>query len=102
MRLKIIIVFFMLNACTSAHKKLLNAPIGLTKRQVLQKFANPVQTFRKKGMDVWVFESLSPSKKGREKILFNHIFTFEDGVMIKNSFRRSFTQKELLDFENEN
>jgi hypothetical protein len=101
MRLKIIIVFFMLSGCTSLHKKLLNAPLGQTKRQVLHQFSNPIKKFRKSGQDVWFFESVTPSKLGSEKILYTHIFTFEDNLMIKKTFKRSFTQKEISEFGHE-
>jgi len=102
MRFKIIIVFFMLSACTSVHKKLLDAPLGQTKRQVLHQFSNPIKKYREKGQDVWFFESVARSKMGSEKILYTHIFTFEDNLMIKKTFKRSFTKKEISEFGNEN
>ncbi len=101
MRLKIITVFFMLSGCTSMHKKLLDAPLGQTKRQVLYQFSNPVKKYHGKGQDVWFFESVTSSKVGAEKILYTHIFTFEDNLMIKKTFKRSFTKKEISEFGNE-
>lgn len=100
---KLIIVFpliIFIISCTSVHKKLNEAPIGLNKRQVLSQFGNPVEKYRKQSKDYWVFESLKKAKN-KEWLVYKHIFIFENGTLIEKSFTRSFTTEEIKEFKEE-
>ena len=100
MRFTIIIaIFISISGCASKHKKLINLSIGLNKRQILTCFANPINTYRSKGMDHWVYESVKRAKNSSEKLLYIHTLSFENGVLVKKSFKRTFTSKEIKEFK---
>jgi hypothetical protein len=99
MRLTIIIAIFVsISACASKHKRLMNLSVGLNKRQVLSRFADPIDTYRSKGMDHWVYESVKRAKNSPEKLLYTHTLSFENGVLVNKEFKRSFTTQEMKEF----
>ena len=98
LRLIIFSLIIFIISCTSAHKKLNTAPVGLNKRQVLSKFGNPVEKYRKEGKDYWVFESLKKAKN-KEWLVYKHVFIFESGTLIEKSYTRSFTTEEMQKFK---
>ena len=100
MRLTIIIAILVLfSGCVSKHKKLLNTPVGLSKRQVLRRFSDPIDTYRSEGFDNWVYESVTHAKNASEKLLYTHTLSFENGVLMKKDFVRTFTTDEMKEFK---
>ena len=100
MRLTIIIaILVLISGCASKHKKLLNAPVGLHKRQVLQRFSDPIDTYRSEGYDNWVYESVTRAKNSSEKLLYTHTLSFENGILMKKDFVRTFTTEEMNEFK---
>lgn len=88
-------------SCASHHKKLLEAPLGLTKNQALNRFGEPSEKYRKEGLDHWIYKSLRKAKSSKGKILYTHTLVFEEGTLQKSFFTRSFTRKELQMFYSE-
>ena len=102
MRLTIIIALFVsLSACASKHKRLMNVEIGTHKRQILSRFSDPLDTYRSEGKDQWVYESVAKAKNSNETLVFMHIFSFQDGVLVNKQFKRTFTKQEILEFSKE-
>jgi len=95
----IIFIFSCLCGCSSTHTKLRNVRLGTFKRQALSKFGEPTEKYRTKGRDHWVYETQKKSKKGNQLIIYKHTIVFEEGVLVDKNFTRSFTSKELEDFQ---
>ena len=85
--------------CSSLHSKLGKVKLGTFKRQALSKFGEPIEKYRSKGKDHWVYETQKRSKKRGEPIIYKHILVFEEGQMINKKIRRTFTSKELEEFQ---
>jgi len=102
MRLTFIIAtLIILSGCTSMHKKLLNAQLGQHKTQILSKFSSPNSQYRSKGLDHWSYKTVKKAKNSSEKLLYTHTLSFKEGILVKKDFKRSFTKKEIQEFEGE-
>ena len=95
----IITITLCLCGCSSLHSKLRKTQIGMFKKQALRKFGEPVEKYRTKGRDHWVYETQKRAKKSSgEPLIYKHILVFEEGVLINNELKRSFNKKELSEF----
>lgn len=99
-RVSLLCLIIFILSCTSFHKKLNRAPVGLNKRQILDQFGDPIEKYRKDGKDYWVFESQKKAKN-KEWLLYKHVFIFENGILIEKTFTRSFTTDEVKEFKKE-
>ena len=93
-----LMVTFSLSACSSLHSKLRRLQIGMIKRQVLSKFGEPIEKGRSNGQDHWIYETQKRAKHSKDSILYRHKLIFENGILIDNQVKRSFTTKELKNF----
>jgi hypothetical protein len=84
------------------HSKLRKVKMGMFKRQALSKFGEPLEKYRTDGKDHWVYETQKKAKHKGEPIVYSHILIFKEGVMVDNTFRRTFTSEELESFYNKN
>lgn len=95
----IITALLSLSACSSLHSKLRKSQIGMFKKQALRKFGEPVEKYRTEGRDHWVYETQKRARNSNKELLvYQHILVFEEGVLIDNKIKRSFSEKELKDF----
>jgi len=95
----ITIITLSFSGCSSFHSKLRKTQIGMFKKQALRKFGEPVEKYRSKGRDHWVYETQKKAKKSSgEPLVYKHILIFEEGVLINNELKRSFNKKELSEF----
>lgn len=98
------LLVFVLNliSCSSFHKSIQNAPLGMTKKQALKRFSEPQEKYRTKGMDHWVYETSKKAKnRSQGKVVYKHVLIFDEGLLVDTSFKRSFTNKELNEFYEE-
>jgi hypothetical protein len=94
-----IVLVLSFTGCTSFHTKLQNAQIGMTKREALRRFNEPLEKYRTKGRDHWVYETSKWAEdRSQGKIAYRHTLIFEEGVLIHVTFKREFTKKELVEF----
>lgn len=99
LKLLSLLILTCLIGCSSFHKKIQNAQIGLTKKQALKKFSEPQEKFRRKGQDHWIYETSKKAKdKSQGQIPYKYTLIFDDGVLINITFKRAFTNKELTEF----
>ncbi len=96
----LLLLFIMvLTGCSSFHRAVQNAPLGMTKKQALKRFHEPQEKYRTKGMDHWIYESSKKAKnKSQGKIIYKNILIFDEGLLVDKTFKRSFTNKELKTF----
>lgn len=95
----IITILFSLTACSSLHSKLRKSQIGMFKKQALMKFGEPVEKYRTEGRDHWVYETQKKARNSsKELLVYQHILVFEEGVLIDNKIKRSFSAQELSEF----
>lgn len=90
----------LISGCASRATVINNLGLGIRKSQVVQKLGDPQRKYRRNGKDHWIYETYIKPKDGSKNYLtYFHILSFEFGELVEKSFKRSFTEQELKQFQ---
>ncbi len=98
LKLMAVITVF-LNSCATKSTLISELPLGTKRRDVIQKLGDPYNKYRSKGKEHLVYQTYKKPKDGSKGYLtYSHILIFEEGALMKKTFERDFSDKEIQEF----
>lgn len=94
----IIILFF--TSCATKSTLIDQLPLGMKRYDVIRKLGDPYNKYRSKGKEHLIYQTYKKPKDGSKGyIIFSHILIFEEGMLFKKTFERTFSDKEIREFK---